>query len=480
MQDIKKSLKIFFVFITLVHFNITSVSALSSDAIDAGKIDEYILESMKQGSISALTLSIVSEDQILYQKVYQTKEFSSPLNLDTPFYIGSIGKSFTALAIKQLSNRGLIDMEANVSEYLPWFTLKDRINKEIKIRNLINHSSGLTNVQGNLVFTYQSHFTIETLTKAINEQLSLKHIAGSIIEYSNLNYVVLGAIIESVTGLSYEEYVKQNIYIPLDMHNTYHSYRDAKDNGLLPNYRIINGLALNVNVPHPNGQVSAGYQMSSTHDMTNYLLLFLNQGYFNGQSYFLNNALSSTENEVTYSPYWEEIDIPIAYFGHSGATFSSTSEMIINQNERIGILVLTNARDVSSKYPISASSISEGVITLLRGVDPELRKPDFNWAIFNFNALVILSIILDIFLSIRLTVFTKKNRYRRRVVWGILDGFLPICILFLSPTLYQSNWWFMLNASPEFTLGAFVGSIILIIIFITRIYYHRFNKKRAI
>ena len=65
---------------------------------------------MHQSKISALTLTIIQENEVIYQKVYQTGDFKYHLDLDTPFYIGSIGKSITALAIKQLSNEGLLDI----------------------------------------------------------------------------------------------------------------------------------------------------------------------------------------------------------------------------------------------------------------------------------------------------------------------------------------------------------------------------------
>jgi CubicO group peptidase (beta-lactamase class C family) len=478
MINLKKSLKIIFLLITLFYLNIVPIKAISFNPLVTYKIDLYILKTMKQGSISALTLSIVSENQVVYQNVYQTKEFTDPLTLDTPFYIGSIGKSFTALAIKQLSSQGLIDMEANVSEYLTWFDIRDVNNNEIKIKNLMNHTSGFTTDDGNLAFTYQTQLTIESLAKEINNQIKLTRRVGTGIEYSNLNFVVLGAIIESVSGLSYEEYVREYIYTPLDMNNTYHSYSEAKEHGLLPTYRIVNGLSFNVNVPHPNGQVSAGYQISSTHDLTNYLLMFLNQGYFNSESLFENNPLSMHPIETTFNPYWKEITIPVNYFGHAGSTFSTTSQMTINQNDRLGILILTNSRDVSSRNPISASSISKGIISILNGETPVTPVKEFNWRIVVYNGLVLWIIVFDTIHSARYLKSFRKPRKKTIILWAILDGIIPLGILFLSPKFNQSSWLFMLNASPEYIISVFVGSISIILVFIIRTFYALEKRKR--
>lgn len=478
MNNLNKTIKIVIIVISIFCLNSQSIRAIDINNVNLIKIDYFILENMNRASISALTLSIVKEDQVIYQKIYQTQEFAVPLTLDTPFYIGSIGKSFTALAIKQLSSQGLIDMEAYVSEYLPWFNVKDIDNNEVKIKNLVNHTSGFSTDDGNLAFTYQSKLTIGELAKEINDQVGLDRRVGTGIEYSNLNFVVLGAIIESVSGLSYEAYVREFIYTPLDMTNTYHNYSEAKANGLLPTYRIVNGLSLNVNVPHPTGQVSAGYQMSSTHDLTNYLLMFLNQGYFNSKSLFINNQLSTNPIETTYNPYWKEITIPVNYFGHAGATFSATSQMIINQNDRLGILILTNSRDVSSRNPISASSISKGIVSILNGETPVTPVNDFNWRIIVYNGLVLWIIVLDIIHSTRYLKSFRKPKHRSIIMWGILDGVIPLTILILISKFNQSSWLFMLNASPEYTISIFIGFMSLIIVFMVRTYYALNKRKR--
>jgi CubicO group peptidase (beta-lactamase class C family) len=478
MNNLYKTIKIMIIVISIFCLNLLSTNAIDINNVNLIKIDYYILENMNRASISALTLTVVKDDQVIYQKIYQTKEFLVPLTLDTPFYIGSIGKSFTALAIKQLSSKGLIDMEAYVSQYLPWFNVRDIDNNEIKIKNLMNHTSGFTTDDGNLAFTYQTKLTIETLAKEINNQIKLNRRVGTGIEYSNLNFVILGAIIERVSGLSYEDYVREYIYTPLDMNNTYHSYREAKEHGLLPTYRIVNGFSFNVNVPHPNGQVSAGYQMSSTHDLTNYLLMFLNQGYFNSKSLFENNPLSTNPVETTFNPYWKEITIPVNYFGHAGSTFSSTSQMTISQNDRLGILILTNSRDISSRNPISASSISKGIISILNGETPFTPGKEFNWRIVVYNSLVLWIIMFDIIHSTRYLKSFRKPRKKTIILWAILDGIIPLSILMLSPKLNQSSWLFMLNASPEYIISVFVGSISIILVSIIRTFFALEKRKR--
>lgn len=478
MQILSKYLKIIFLLIVVIYMHTINVNALDTEQIDYEKIDRYIYEEMDTAIITGLTLTIVYEDQIIYQKIYQTKEYPEQLTLDSPFYIGSISKSITALAIKQLTNKGLINIDDYISDYLPWFTLRDANDNEIKIRNLMNHTSGFTTADGNLAFTYQSSHTIETLVRKINSEITLKNIVGEVNEYSNLNYVVLGAIVESVSGLSYENYVTQNIYKPLRMTNTYHSLEEAEANGLYPSFRIVNSLSLRMNLPLPTGQVPAGYLVSSTHDMTNYLIMFLNRGNFEKRSLFDNNDLIPSSNLLTYDAYWQKMYIPSGYFGHAGATFSSTSQLIINQKEKLGILILTNSRDVSSTNPISASTISEGIIMIMQGGNPINLSVDVNWIIVLINGLCVFIVLIDILLLMKYVSKRNKNKNSVRIIWGIIDGVVPVSLLFICSICFQSSWTFMIFASPEYTLSIFFGCLSLLVVFGCRTFYDVFTQKR--
>ena len=116
----KKSLKRIskiLVFISSLYLSIIPTNGFNSEIF--ANVDQYILDSMKQSKTSALTLTIIQDENIIYQKVYQTDNFNVKVGLSTPFYIGSISKSFTALAIKQLANSGRIDINERVSNYLP-------------------------------------------------------------------------------------------------------------------------------------------------------------------------------------------------------------------------------------------------------------------------------------------------------------------------------------------------------------------------
>ncbi len=471
-----KKLRIVSILIIIGSFLFSTIKTDAFTSENYARIDQYILESMNESKTSALTLTIIQNNQVIYQKVYQTGDFNYHLDLDTPFYIGSIGKSFTALAIKQLSSKGLIDIDKTVSTYLKWFNLKDDRGNEIRVRDLIRHRSGLSTIDGNMAYTYNSDYSIEELSQVITNKVHINSLIGNINSYSNLNYIVLGAIIEEVTGLDYTSYMKENIYNKLEMFDTYHTYKEAKLNGLFPGYRVINGIRVQVNVPHPEAHVPAGFQLSSTHDMTNYLLMFMNQGYFESKSLIENNQ-HSAENLV-YDPYWQEIEITDEYFGHTGATFSSTSQMLVNQARNIGIIVLTNARDVSSTKPITAATISEGVISLLRGISYQNPKADFNWVILSINLVFISLLVFDCLFFKRYLRMNHRYSLKRKIRFFILDGILPLVFLISIRNYFDVSWNFILNASVEYSFTMLFCCICCIILAFARIIYTLLRKKQ--
>jgi CubicO group peptidase (beta-lactamase class C family) len=120
------------------------------NTLDAAAIDAYIENHMAENQIPGLALSIVHNDESVYTQGYGVAgPDGTPVTPQTPFIIGSISKSFTALAIMKLVEAGEIELDAPVQTYIPWFTLADPEGaKLITVRHLLTHSSGLSELDG--------------------------------------------------------------------------------------------------------------------------------------------------------------------------------------------------------------------------------------------------------------------------------------------------------------------------------------------
>ncbi|MBP1893831.1 serine hydrolase domain-containing protein [Paenibacillus lactis] len=187
---------------------------------DFSEVDAYIAREMERQNLPGLALGIVQGDRILYLKGYgQADSSGRPVTPETPFGIGSIGKSITAMAVLQLAEEGKLDIDAPIQRYIP---AKFKGAQFIIVRQLLNQTSGFSQIS-----------TFSNTLSSINDQDqdALEKNALSYAEkflqnttqtehsyrYSNANYVLLGYIVQQVSGQSYGDYVKEHICSPLSM-----------------------------------------------------------------------------------------------------------------------------------------------------------------------------------------------------------------------------------------------------------------------
>ncbi len=163
---------------------------------------------------------IAKNGKPLFKKAYgmASKRFSVLNNVDTKFNIGSINKSFTQMAIAQLLEKNKIEIDETIGKYLADFP--EEIAEKVTIKHLLTMKSGMSSYWND---EWQTKWaTIKTVDELIEiiKKIPLDFEPGTSRRYSNSGYVVLGAIIEKVTGQSYYDYVRENIYKPAGMENT--------------------------------------------------------------------------------------------------------------------------------------------------------------------------------------------------------------------------------------------------------------------
>src|SRR5512147_1535366 len=142
----RKCIYLLFVFGLIFSLFIPSFSgkAQGSNQLDLQAIDSFLQAQVKANRIPGMAVAIVQGDQILFAKGYGEAASGRPVTPQTQFYIGSVSKGFTALAIMQLVEQGKLELDAPVQKYLPWFKVADpEASRQITIRHLLNHTSGL-------------------------------------------------------------------------------------------------------------------------------------------------------------------------------------------------------------------------------------------------------------------------------------------------------------------------------------------------
>lgn len=162
------------------------------------------------------SVAIVRDGKIVYVREFGKRSLAGPpADAGTKFEIGSLTKQFTAAAILQLKERGKLALEDRVAKYIPAFPHAS----EITLRHLLNQTSGLPDFVETNHFVKISHESQGTFAKIERMAAGPLHFApGSQWEYSNTNYVVLGRIVEIVSGLRYRDYVRLHLFAPAGMH----------------------------------------------------------------------------------------------------------------------------------------------------------------------------------------------------------------------------------------------------------------------
>jgi CubicO group peptidase (beta-lactamase class C family) len=205
------------------------------------EIDQVMNEFVKLDLCSG-TVLVAKDGNILYAKAFgeADKDFHVKNTLETKYNIGSIGKTFTGTAIMQLAERGKLNVMDPVKKYLPDFPFGDKI----LIHHLLTHTSGTYNYFAHPDFS-QKFFTIRSVNDAlplIYDQKLRFETPGTEFSYSNSGIVILGAVIEKISGMSYPDYLQQNILGPLKMNDTGINFlEDIVENRAVGYDKIITG-----------------------------------------------------------------------------------------------------------------------------------------------------------------------------------------------------------------------------------------------
>jgi CubicO group peptidase (beta-lactamase class C family) len=200
-----------------------------ADTRRRGKLSETELVAELQAFVDKLVAAdlfsgavlVAKEGAPLFQRAYglASKSFNTPNRLDTKLNLASMNKMFTGVAVAQLAQRGRLAFDDLVGAHLPEFPNKDVANT-VTIHHLLTHTSGL-GAYWNDKFEaakFKLRTVADFLALFIDDPLAFR--PGERFEYSNSGYVVLGAIVEQVSGQSYYDYVREQIYRPAGMSNT--------------------------------------------------------------------------------------------------------------------------------------------------------------------------------------------------------------------------------------------------------------------
>jgi CubicO group peptidase (beta-lactamase class C family) len=219
MSKFKTIMKHLFILFFITHFEVGVLSAQRNDNVEI-RIDSMFSKYNSQSA--GLAVVIVKDGEVILKKGYgmANLEYDIPNTPQTIFHVASVSKQFTAFAIYLLESEGKIKLNDDIRKYIPELPV---FVKPITINHLVSHTSGLKDQWALLTLAgwrMDDVITTEQILKVFCKQKELNFTPGTQYKYSNTGFTFLSEIIKRVSGKSFAEFVKEKIFIPLEMNNS--------------------------------------------------------------------------------------------------------------------------------------------------------------------------------------------------------------------------------------------------------------------
>jgi CubicO group peptidase (beta-lactamase class C family) len=334
---------------------------LSNEEI--GKELDAYLQKLAANDLFSGTVLVAKDGKPFFRKAYgvANKDFNAPNRIDTKFNLGSMNKMFTSVAIAQLVERGKLSFDDPLAKFLPEFPDKESAQK-IKIKHLLSHTAGLGSYFNQKFFdsSRENYRTVDDLMK-LAEGEKMQFEPGSKWSYSNTGMLVLGKVIEKVTGQNYYDYIRENIYKPAGMTNSDCYELDKVNSNLAVGYEkeyTDAGIEFSNNVfKHVMRGGPAGGGYSTVDDLFKFDVA-LRSGKLVGQE--MVKILLSAKPELN-SPdygYGFQIDKDLSIAGHGGGFpgISSNLDMFLSNGYSAAVM---------SNYGFAAIPVSDKIRELV-------------------------------------------------------------------------------------------------------------------
>jgi CubicO group peptidase (beta-lactamase class C family) len=344
-----------------------SATGRGSSAADPlhGEIESLIRSAMRKQRIVGMSALVVSGDRRVLASGYGLADRSRkvPVTMDTVFPLASVTKLFTAMAVMQLAERGLVDLDAPVSRYLPEMARSGRFDAGPTVRQLLTHHSGLT---GNIMEGFELKEPDPTAFREVPRlaaNMPPASAPGTVFAYCNAGYSLLGCLLEAVTGTDYTDFVTSGILEPLGMSGTRFYLTRADAEGAAVGYEGRRPVPL-----YPLRDIPAGALLSTAADMERFMRFVFDRGRDGvlGRVAFdemtkRQNAGVALDGDFTIGLGWWLIapfTASEAFVSHAGDIPPCHSVFVTIPDLRIGVFLAANSsRDPTALIPLAVEIV---------------------------------------------------------------------------------------------------------------------------
>lgn len=434
--------------------------AQTSDSTRFAAIDLFVAQALRADRVPGAALAIVHGDSIVHLRGFGLAAAGRAVTGDTPFVIGSMSKAFTATAIMQLVEHGRVDLDAPAQRYLPWFQVADtEASRTITVRQLLLHTSGIPTA------ATRATGDARTLTAQVRalQHVSLSSAPGTAHQYASPNYLVLGAIVEAVSGLSFAAYVQQRILTPLGMTHSHVDQDAAIADGMTQGHRYWFGFPVAVTLPHESDRLPTASLISSASDLARFLIAqrvsVRRVSAERDSSGVLSQAglaamqTGGVESEgFAYAFGWRVSRFNgVRAVHHGGIVPNFRGKMAMLPDSGWGVVVLTNASS-SLPLPLAPTShrIVDAVTASLAGAplgESGSRFRLMHWVLLAVTALILLSQLRGLWRRTRRRTPTPPRGVFVRDV--LFESAWVVFAIFWLPRVVGITWPELFRGSPD-------------------------------
>ena len=434
----------------------------------AARMDAYLAANFPRAGAPGLAVAVVDAGGVRYLRT-----FGDCPDADAPFVVGSLSKSFTAVAVMQLVEQGAVDLDAPASRYAPGYDVPD----EVTVRSLLNQTSGFG--------------AYDSLAEAADGELGETFGAFS---YANANYDLLGRVVEGASGEDYARYLDEHVLEPLGMASTTADPARAEALGMVPGHRDWFGLPVADGFRHAQGDgawggPASGYVASSVRDMASYLRMYLNGGMGGDGARVLSadsvrrmflDRVPDPEGDTYYGMGWTSFswDDGELVLSHDGQVENYTASMCLLPERGIGIVALSDAND-NAGGNIRFFDLVGGAVSVAIGGTGQPMDDAWTWAwrqrVDVLYASALLLAVSPLLLTGRwrrrlsaacrggVAPIVRARSLRMLLVRGVLlHVALPVCILAL-PFVWGVPWRDLLTFSPDVSTVLLASAGLLVV-----------------
>lgn len=432
------------------------------------EIDAFVEERLRALEIPGAALVLIDNGEIVYTKGFGlTQKNGTPVSEKTPFKVGSVSKSFTALALMQLVDEGKLNLDDPVVLHIPWFQTSNKNESDnITVRHLLAHRSGLSTVVGNRNQDGGSNLP-DAMVKATRElsSFALKTPPGENYEYSNANYHILGLLLEVLEDDSFENIIERRVLTADLMPNSYVSTRPRLDPMPAQGHRYWFTWPIPFEMHRGRETLGAGGITASAEDLASYILTYMHSG--NGDKHTVMTAMMTPYEEAPGTQYglgWYITDNPnYRLVWHGGQSVGFECAVLFSPDAKFGYVLLTNTN--SSFGSRDVGSLNWGVGRIIRNLPPPDKTPYLIERITRGTVYVVL-----IFLLIQIVSFVRKVIGKRLGPVVKDKGSFLSYLRLIMPSIFLTGLAYILliflpsmNGAPMSAVSLFMPDVALLL-----------------